>query len=198
MSATPSSQLTHDVGRRISWTLRPAISVHKEHWQERRRNMKQVCVNCHGSAFADGHYYLFDGVVRLYNDKFARPAGQIMHMIADKKLLQYPASFATQIEWTYWELWHHEGRRARHGASMMGPDYTWWHGMYEVAKHFYLKFIPEARHFDDPEINAYIDSLIANDPMHTWVSEQTVDLKKKIRSGEIQKVYQEFFKQTEE
>jgi hypothetical protein len=198
MSATPSSQLTHDVGRRISWTLRPAISVHKENWQERRRNMKQVCVNCHGSAFADGHYYLFDGVVRLYNDKFARPAGQIMQMIADKKLLQYPASFANQIEWTYWELWHHEGRRARHGASMMGPDYTWWHGMYEVAKHFYLKFIPEARHFDDPEINAYIDSLIANDPMHTWVSEQTVDLKKKIRSGEIQKVYQEFFKQTEE
>ncbi|MBI5700386.1 hypothetical protein HZC34_00860 [Candidatus Saganbacteria bacterium] len=27
---------------------------------------------------------------------------------------------------------------------MMGPDYTQWHGMYEVAKHFYTKFIPEA------------------------------------------------------
>ncbi|HEX9879131.1 MAG TPA: hypothetical protein VGB25_02925, partial [Candidatus Binatia bacterium] len=30
-----------------------------------------------------------------------------------------------------------------HGASMMGPDYTHWHGMYEVAKHFYVKFLPE-------------------------------------------------------
>jgi len=25
---------------------------------------------------------------------------------------------------------------------MMGPDYTHWHGMYEVAKHFYEKFLP--------------------------------------------------------
>ena len=30
------------------------------------------------------------------------------------------------------------------GASMMGPDFTQWHGFYEVAKHFYTKFIPEA------------------------------------------------------
>jgi len=35
-----------------------------------------------------------------------------------------------------------EGRRARHGASMMGPDFTHWHGMYEVSKHFYLEFLP--------------------------------------------------------
>ena len=25
---------------------------------------------------------------------------------------------------------------------MMGPDYTHWHGTYEVAKHFYSEFIP--------------------------------------------------------
>ena len=25
------------------------------------------------------------------------------------------------------EIWHHEGRVARHGASMMAPDYTHWH-----------------------------------------------------------------------
>lgn len=47
------------------------------------------------------------------------------------------------MQWVFWELWHHEGRRARHGASMLGPDYTHWHGMYEVSKHFYLKFLPE-------------------------------------------------------
>jgi hypothetical protein len=29
---------------------------------------------------------------------------------------------------------HHEGRRARHGAAMMGADYTQWHGFYEVAQ----------------------------------------------------------------
>jgi hydroxylamine dehydrogenase len=26
---------------------------------------------------------------------------------------------------------------------MMGPDYTHWHGMYEVSKNFYTKFLPE-------------------------------------------------------
>ena len=26
---------------------------------------------------------------------------------------------------------------------MMGPDYTHWHGTYEVAKHFYTHYIPE-------------------------------------------------------
>ena len=27
-------------------------------------------------------------------------------------------------------------------SCMMGPDYTHWHGMYEVSKHFYDKFLP--------------------------------------------------------
>jgi hypothetical protein len=29
---------------------------------------------------------------------------------------------------------------------MMGPDYTHWHGTYEVAKHFYSEFVPELEH----------------------------------------------------
>ena len=63
-----------------------------------------------------------------------------------KKLTDQP--FDAKIKWVYYELWHHEGRRARHGAAMSGPDYTWWHGMYEVAKVFYTQFIPEARQLD--------------------------------------------------
>ena len=26
---------------------------------------------------------------------------------------------------------------------MMGPDYSHWHGLYEVSKHFYTKFLPQ-------------------------------------------------------
>src|ERR1700756_4120632 len=33
---------------------------------------------------------------------------------------------------------------ARMGTAMMGPDYTQWHGFFEVAKTFYTEFIPEA------------------------------------------------------
>ena len=38
------------------------------------------------------------------------------------------------LDWIWFEIWHHEGRRARHGASMMSPGYRHWHGKYEVAK----------------------------------------------------------------
>jgi hypothetical protein len=53
-------------------------------------------------------------------------------------------TFSERIEWVYYQLWHHEGRRARMGTAMMGPDYTQWHGFYEVAKRFYTEFVPEA------------------------------------------------------
>lgn len=197
MSATPEMALTHDVGMRISWTLRPPISKHKDNWQQKRANMKKVCVNCHGQAFADGHYFQFDAGVRLYDEKFAKPATEIINMVRAKGLLDRPASFANDIEWTYWELWHHEGRRARHGMAMMGPDYTWWHGIYEVVKHFYFKLIPQAREYNDPEINAYIDNLLTDDPMHSWINRTTDNLKEDIRSGQMQQIYQQFYEQNQ-
>jgi len=196
MSAALKQPLTHDVGQRISWTLRPAVSVYKEDWQKKRDRMQDVCTTCHGSAFVDGHYYQFDATVRLYNKKFAEPAGAIMKIVADKKLLKNTASYSNDIEWTYWELWHHEGRRGRHGASMMGPDYTWWHGMYEVAQHFYFKFLPQAREFNDPDVNKYIDNLLANDPMHQWLNRPTEELKKDIKSGKMQKIFKDMFTET--
>jgi hypothetical protein len=194
MSAAPGMSVTHDVGQRISWTLRPPISKHKDDWAAKRDNMKKVCTSCHAETFADGHYYQYDALVELYNEKFAEPSTHIITMIRDKGLLEHPASFSNDIEWTYWELWHHEGRRARHGAAMMGPDYTWWHGMYEVAKHFYFELIPEAREYNDPDVNMYIDSLLTKDPMHSWVNKQTNYLKESIRSGDMQKIYQQMFK----
>ncbi len=193
MSATPTMAYTHDVGERISWTLRPVVSVKKDNWQERRTNMKTVCVNCHGDVFVNGHYYQFDATVELYNEKFAKPATRIMELVRANNLLETPAAFSNDIEWTYWEIWHHEGRRMRHGAAMMGPDYTWWHGAYEVAKHFYFRLIPEARAYNNTEVNAYIDSLLTDDPMHAWVNRNTNELKNEIRSGEIQKAFQQFY-----
>jgi hypothetical protein len=184
---------SHDVGERISWTLRPEISVKqnlviyedgfkedypetralpkigetvktiekevKEEklvsktverkvagtvtWQDRRGKMKGACLNCHNDTYVDNFYVQYDTLVDLYNNKFAKPAKAIMDELIADGVLKKNAPFEHKLQWTYYELWHHEGRRARHGASMMGPDYTHWHGMYEVAKHFYTKFIPE-------------------------------------------------------
>jgi hypothetical protein len=157
--------------------------------------MKDVCSSCHEDQFVNGHYYQYDAVVELYNQKFAEPATEIINMVKEKDLLEYPASFSNEIEWTYWEIWHHEGRRARMGAAMMGPDYTWWHGIYDVIKHFYFKYLPEAKAYGDPEINSYIDNMLQENPMHRWVNQPTEELKNAIQSGEQQEIYEDMFDQ---
>jgi hydroxylamine dehydrogenase len=215
---------SHDVGERISWTLRPAVSVklnqvvfddgYKEDypetkalpkigdqitttenfvenekmvgkpvkrkvsrivtWQERREKMKGACFNCHSTTYVDNFYKQFDDLVMLYNEKFARPAQQLMNELTADGALNPKAPFEHRVQWVFWELWHHEGRRARHGASMMGPDYTHWHGMYEVSKHFYEDFLPalvEAAAKKTPELGrkyqAKVDELLAR-PEHRW------------------------------
>lgn len=162
MSATMTQPLTHDVGKRISWTLRPSVSVKLENWEDRRKAMKDVCASCHAPSYVDNFYKQYDAAVGLYNRKFGEPARAAMEKLKKAGKIT-PTPFDDKIEWTYYELWHHEGRRARMGASMMGPDYTQWHGFYEVAKHFYTKFIPELQALD-PALAAEIMSM----EEHRW------------------------------
>jgi hydroxylamine dehydrogenase len=192
MSATQTQPVSHDVGQRLSWNLRAPVSKKMENWEQKRANMADVCQNCHGSQFAKGHYYQLDALVALYNDKFGIPAKQVMDLIKKKDLLEHPAAFSNEIEWEYWELWHHEGRRARHGAAMFGPDYTWWHGFYDVAHNYYFKFLPSARELDDPDVNALIDEIMA-DPMNAWFNRPTAEIKADIKSGALPAVYENLF-----
>lgn len=154
MSATPDLPLTHDVGARISWTLRPPVSQKVDAaaiaagkdvkpWAQRRRDMKNVCSNCHTSSYIDNFYTQYDGAVNLYNNKFGIPATNIYNKIRSSGLITNDITFDDELEWTYFYLWHHEGRRARMGAAMFAPDYTQWHGFYEVADRFYMEFIPQ-------------------------------------------------------
>ena len=153
MSATRQQGVTHDVGMRISWNNRPAVSVRPEvsdakmglpgkdvPWTQRRTNMQDVCSACHSKGWVENWYIQYDSLVTMYNEKFGAPG---LALYAAAQPLLKPTKFSNHIDWTWFEIWHHEGRRARHGASMMGPDYTHWHGTYEVAKHWYSKFIPE-------------------------------------------------------
>ena len=133
--------------------------------------MEDVCIACHGNRFAQGHFYQFDALVNLYNEKFAKPT-QKLYKMAQKEGLIHGSTFHTELGWHWWELWHHEGRRARHGAAMQGPDYTHWHGMYDVAHNFYFKFIPELMHLAEKNgktkiFEKEVNALLAK-PEHKW------------------------------
>lgn len=226
ISATGKQGVTHDVGERISWTLRPVVSsklnmvvfddLSKEDrlegaalpkvgdevkgkdgvtrkvktvltWQQRRDNMQDVCTSCHASGQVIGFYKQFDDLVELYNDKFAKPAAAIMADLYKANKLT-PAQMDEKLEWIYYELWHHEGRRARHGASMSGPDYAWWHGIYDVAKTFYMEFIPELKRVAGDELaNELLEKHVYTQPGHRW-------LKEGMTKEQLQKI-QEFYRE---
>ena len=140
--------------------------------------MKDVCLNCHANDYIASFYIQYDALIDLYHEKFAKPGLELMGLA--KPLLK-PAKFSNKVDFTWYEIWHHEGRRARHGASMMGPDYTHWHGTYEVAKHFYSDLIPELEELaakgtrsSDPakkqaaeKLQQKIDALLNTDN-HNW------------------------------
>ncbi len=145
----------------------------------RRNRMKQVCRHCHTPDYIDAFYRQYDDFVILYNEKFAKPGLKIMGALREQGLITKP-QFDEEIEWTWFYLWHHEGRRARHGASMMAPDYAHWHGMFEVAERFYQELIPQARELADhaeeegkteaaEAVRKVIDEILAR-PEHRWLS----------------------------
>lgn len=107
--------------------------------------MQDVCLACHNPNYIEGFYKQYDSGIELYNEKFAKPAGLIMKRLREAKKID-STPFNEKIEWTYFYLWHHEGRRARNGLAMMGPDYVQWHGFYDIAERFYFELIPEAEH----------------------------------------------------
>jgi hypothetical protein len=196
--------VTHDPGERISWTNRPPVSLamdtdgaHRvvtetdpakraaavaDSAMAKRGRMKTVCTTCHAPSYVDAFYAQYDDLVVLYNEKFAKPGAAIMAELARQGLIS-KKQFDETIEWDWYFLWHHEGRRARHGAAMMAPDYTHWHGMYEVADRFYQKLVPEARALareaaeqgktqSAAAVDALLDAILAR-PEHAWTRPET-------------------------
>lgn len=139
--------------------------------KRRRQAMSAVCLECHGKPFVKNFMTQFDDVVELYNNKFGKPAQAIMKVLYSEKKLT-PLAFDEAIEFTYWELWHDEGARARHGAAMASPNHVWWEGIYEVGRNFYTKFLPQVREVAGKErgdelIKEHVKGLAA----HQWLKQ---------------------------
>lgn len=149
----------------------------------KRDTMLMVCNQCHSNTFTGSFYQQFDQVVEIYNEKFGIPAKGIMEALYEAgKLTKKP--FDDKLEWIYYELWHREGRRLRHGASMMGPDYVWSKGMYDLARHFYTEFLPEVKAVaGDKLAKELVEEYVSES--HEWLTEEINDTDK------IDKFYKE-------
>ncbi len=146
MSATNGVPATHDVSSRLSWELEPPISRHTDNtanslgnkisdgttWQEKRERMKKVCKQCHSTTWVENYYKQADIAIELYNKQYLQAKKEVDKLYQEGLLT--PESFDEPIEFKIYEMWHHEGRRARMGAFMMGQDYTQWHGFYEMFR----------------------------------------------------------------
>lgn len=153
MSGAGPVLTSHDVTERLAWEIQAPKTIRpqdfkpfpaKTDWKVERDKMKAVCRQCHGKTWVDAHFVKQDRVIEEYNEVYFKPADKMLKDLYAKGLLDKTKFFDEELEVEYYELWHHEGRRARMGAAMMAPDYSWWHGFYECKKRF-VGFMEKAR-----------------------------------------------------
>jgi hydroxylamine dehydrogenase len=121
---------THDVGDRLSWFNFAQVSQQRPDWQTNRVRMQSVCRECHNQQFINDFYTAADKAVVAVNAQ-VQAASALMADLQAKGLVNNKP-FDEPIDFTAFELWHHWGRTAKFGAWMQGPDYTQWHGAYEL------------------------------------------------------------------
>jgi len=135
---------THDVGERLYWELQPKVSVpqwkgpdevdfvlervpDEEQAKKGRKKMLKVCYQCHSTQWSDKYFVEFDKVVSDYNMLWAK-ADALLQDAYEKGLCDPSNPIDETPEIMHYLIWHHDGRRWRMGASMMGPDWTHWNG----------------------------------------------------------------------
>ncbi len=146
------SSTTHDVGDRLTWFLFAPISDRRPAWQDNKVRMQSVCRECHNQNFLDQFYTAADAATEQVNAWVAE-SDQIVAPLQEAGIMT-AEPFDMPIDFTYFELWHHWGRTAKFGVWMQGPDYTQWHGAYEVlADLAELRVMVEER-MGEPETTA--------------------------------------------
>lgn len=143
MSGFGATGTSHDVGDRLTWFLAAPISERRPAWQDNQVRMQSVCAECHNAEFIDQFYADADLLVEQVN-LWVEESDEIIAPLQENGLLT-DEPFDEPIDYTHFNLWHHWGRTAKFGAWMQGPDYTQWHGAYEML-HERAELIEEVNH----------------------------------------------------
>jgi hydroxylamine dehydrogenase len=132
MSGLNGLKVTHDTSERLSWRLADPVSRQRPNYAQAQAAMKEVCTQCHTQPLVDRIYDEAEKVVEDTNKK-VKAATAIVDALRKDHILTKP--FEQPIDFLYFDLWHYDGRTAKHGAFMGGQDFTHWHGAYPLLKH---------------------------------------------------------------
>ncbi len=146
MSGIGDLNTTHNITERLYWNLwakvskvRTEVDVMDMYFgdgEAGRELMQAVCSECHSESFYTSFLKSGDKAVRLYNEAYFDPAEKMRTELAEKRLLK-ENPWTDEFQITYYYLWHHEGRRARQGSMMGGPDWAHWHGFFDLMQDIY-------------------------------------------------------------
>ena len=152
MDGNETQPMTHNVSARLAWESQMTWSFRTVwadenlgSWEDKRERMEAICASCHAPDFYET-YLLTADLVNLQYDEMRRSFvywtqkltknGLIHRLEEDGKFYSSPVlnGWDEDPEHLMYYGWHHEGRRFRHGAEMMGADFTQWHGVWEVQE----------------------------------------------------------------
>ncbi|MCD4733190.1 hypothetical protein K8R78_03005 [bacterium] len=131
MSGLNDATMTHDVTERLSYYLFAPISKERPDGAMGRENMKEICLNCHGPSHIEEFYADADLTLHRTNEMVAHVKEIVDGLYADGFAIA--GGFDDLLDYKWFDYWHYFGRTAKHGAYMGGPDYTQWHGNYELS-----------------------------------------------------------------
>jgi predicted CxxxxCH...CXXCH cytochrome family protein len=181
MDAAPGLEATHDVGSRLAWETQSPYTIRTTEawggglsWEEKRSAMTRTCLQCHSPNFVERYLITGDLSAAQYNEIF-REAKRWLNAMNDAGIIFTPgfeglapftvAGYDEVPEEESYHIWHHEGRRYRHGALMMGADYTQWHGIWDL-QHDLIEIIRYGAEHGLPEAEAW---MLSDDAAKFWL-----------------------------
>ena len=123
---------SHDVGARLTNFLAAQYTTARPDAQANGQKMQSICLQCHALDF----------VIRFYTNA-NQLTTDITTMLKQEDTIIAPLKakglytatpFDEPIKFVYFDIWHDYGRTAKFGAWMQGPDYSQWHGAYEILR----------------------------------------------------------------
>ena len=130
MSGINGQKVTHDPSDRLSYYLADAVTKARPNKDRAQAAMQTICNQCHAKTLIARVYADAEKVVENTNRQ-VQQASDLMTSLRKDGVLTTPP-FSRPIDFTYFDLWHYDGRTSKHGAFMGGSDFVQWHGNYPM------------------------------------------------------------------